>query len=284
MQSSDRELTCTSCSRPFMFTAAEQAFFAERGFQEPRRCKPCRNARKAEGGAPGGGGRDRQNGPMQNARGGGSNGQQRGGRGGQPGNGRNAPRDPNVGQGARYGEELPPPSDPNGYRAPGFATASTDPHAIDYAGLPRDEEDDAANNGNVPSNPFSRDQNADRFGLRSSAPSSFGGNTRFGGGGRRGQAQGGAPRASSRDGYRSPAFANSAPADSRGQAPRNGGGHGAGGGGAKQARQRRPLIETTCATCGAAARVPFEPSAERPAFCKPCFDAKRPARTETPAT
>ena len=31
----------------FVFTAGEQEFYAERGFQnEPQRCKPCRDARK----------------------------------------------------------------------------------------------------------------------------------------------------------------------------------------------------------------------------------------------
>jgi len=39
------------------FTARDQEFYAERGFTEPKRCTPCRNARKAqrEGGSAGGG-------------------------------------------------------------------------------------------------------------------------------------------------------------------------------------------------------------------------------------
>lgn len=44
----DKTLTCKDCGAQFVFTAGEQAFYAERGFQnEPTRCKACRDARKA---------------------------------------------------------------------------------------------------------------------------------------------------------------------------------------------------------------------------------------------
>ena len=40
-------LTCEECGKTFVFTAVEQAFYAERGFQsEPRRCKTCRAAHR----------------------------------------------------------------------------------------------------------------------------------------------------------------------------------------------------------------------------------------------
>ncbi len=43
----DKILVCKECGREFTFTAGEQEFYAERGFQnEPQRCKPCRDARK----------------------------------------------------------------------------------------------------------------------------------------------------------------------------------------------------------------------------------------------
>ena len=48
----DKALTCADCSGEFVFTASEQAFYAERGFSEPRRCPSCRAARKlARGGS-----------------------------------------------------------------------------------------------------------------------------------------------------------------------------------------------------------------------------------------
>ena len=43
----DKSLVCKDCGIEFVFTAGEQAFYAERGFEnEPQRCKPCRDARK----------------------------------------------------------------------------------------------------------------------------------------------------------------------------------------------------------------------------------------------
>ena len=51
----DKILICKECGREFTFTAGEQEFYADKGFQnEPVRCKECRALRKAqknEGGA-----------------------------------------------------------------------------------------------------------------------------------------------------------------------------------------------------------------------------------------
>jgi CxxC-x17-CxxC domain-containing protein len=44
----DKTLVCKDCGAEFVFTAGEQEFYAEKGFQnEPSRCKACRGARKA---------------------------------------------------------------------------------------------------------------------------------------------------------------------------------------------------------------------------------------------
>ena len=44
----DKTLVCKDCGAEFVFTAGEQEFYAEKGFQnEPTRCKACRQARKA---------------------------------------------------------------------------------------------------------------------------------------------------------------------------------------------------------------------------------------------
>ncbi len=44
----DKELICKDCGNTFIFTAGEQAFYAEKGFEnEPNRCRECRNTRKA---------------------------------------------------------------------------------------------------------------------------------------------------------------------------------------------------------------------------------------------
>ena len=47
----DKTLTCRDCGNEFVFSASEQAFFAEKGFQnEPSRCPSCRAARRAQNG------------------------------------------------------------------------------------------------------------------------------------------------------------------------------------------------------------------------------------------
>ena len=43
----DKTLVCKECGKEFVFTAGEQEFYAEKGFEnEPQRCRECRNARK----------------------------------------------------------------------------------------------------------------------------------------------------------------------------------------------------------------------------------------------
>ena len=47
----DKTLTCRDCGAQFVFSASEQAFYAEKGFQnEPSRCPACRAARRASNG------------------------------------------------------------------------------------------------------------------------------------------------------------------------------------------------------------------------------------------
>lgn len=40
----------------------------------------------------------------------------------------------------------------------------------------------------------------------------------------------------------------------------------------------RPLFEATCADCGNVAKVPFEPSGNRPVYCQDCFPKHRAQR------
>lgn len=81
---SDREINCAQCQNPFVFTEREQQFYTERGFQEPKRCKGCRESRSRGGpGAGAGSGRA----PRQGGNGGGD----RGGRGGDRGGGGRGP-------------------------------------------------------------------------------------------------------------------------------------------------------------------------------------------------
>ncbi len=57
MSYEDKNLTCTDCSATFIFSADDQAYHAEKGYQnEPKRCPDCRSARRAGGGGGYGGG------------------------------------------------------------------------------------------------------------------------------------------------------------------------------------------------------------------------------------
>jgi CxxC-x17-CxxC domain-containing protein len=47
MEFQDKVLVCRECNKEFLFSAGEQAFYAEKGFQnEPTRCRNCRASRK----------------------------------------------------------------------------------------------------------------------------------------------------------------------------------------------------------------------------------------------
>lgn len=50
----DRQIVCQSCGGEFTFTADEQSFYETKGFQEPKKCKPCRDAAKQNRGGGGG--------------------------------------------------------------------------------------------------------------------------------------------------------------------------------------------------------------------------------------
>jgi len=70
MSFEDKTITCAECGQPFIHSAEDQSRYAERGFtNEPKRCRDCREKRKAEsasrprGRGPGaGGGRPRMGG------------------------------------------------------------------------------------------------------------------------------------------------------------------------------------------------------------------------------
>lgn len=50
MSFTDETLTCKDCGKEFTFTADEQAFYQEKGFEnKPGRCKECRIAKKNAG-------------------------------------------------------------------------------------------------------------------------------------------------------------------------------------------------------------------------------------------
>lgn len=43
----DIEIKCVDCQSEFVFTESEQEFYKDKGFENPKRCKKCRIAKKA---------------------------------------------------------------------------------------------------------------------------------------------------------------------------------------------------------------------------------------------
>ena len=52
-----------------------------------------------------------------------------------------------------------------------------------------------------------------------------------------------------------------------------GGGYSGGGGGGYGGS--REMFEATCSSCGGVARVPFQPSGDKPVYCSSCFQSQR---------
>jgi hypothetical protein len=46
----DKSIRCADCGQSFNFSQGEQEFYQQRGMSEPKRCKECREAKKAERG------------------------------------------------------------------------------------------------------------------------------------------------------------------------------------------------------------------------------------------
>lgn len=43
----DRNIKCLDCQKEFLFSEGEQKFFETKQLSEPKRCKPCRDTRRA---------------------------------------------------------------------------------------------------------------------------------------------------------------------------------------------------------------------------------------------
>jgi hypothetical protein len=47
-ETGDQLLACCECGDDFLFDVSEQRFYERKGFGPPKRCKPCRDARRAQ--------------------------------------------------------------------------------------------------------------------------------------------------------------------------------------------------------------------------------------------
>lgn len=44
----DQQIKCKDCGQEFLFTVEEQAFYQEKKFTPPKRCRPCRQKKKQD--------------------------------------------------------------------------------------------------------------------------------------------------------------------------------------------------------------------------------------------
>jgi len=106
MDFQDRPLQCLDCKNEFIFTAGEQEFYERKGFKEiPKRCKPCRDARKTRRGDSGANANGNGNG-YGNGNGNGGNGYGGNGNGGNGYGGNGYGGEPNGNRGARGDREM----------------------------------------------------------------------------------------------------------------------------------------------------------------------------------
>ena len=54
LMTEDLQMTCSDCGQEFTFSREDQAFFQDRGYSIPKRCRACRQAKKNEQGGGGG--------------------------------------------------------------------------------------------------------------------------------------------------------------------------------------------------------------------------------------
>jgi CxxC-x17-CxxC domain-containing protein len=57
-----------------------------------------------------------------------------------------------------------------------------------------------------------------------------------------------------------------------------GGARGGSAGGFGGARPQREMFSATCSQCGQEARVPFNPSGDKPVYCRDCFQTRQGSR------
>jgi CxxC-x17-CxxC domain-containing protein len=55
--------------------------------------------------------------------------------------------------------------------------------------------------------------------------------------------------------------------------------YGGGNGGGYREREARQMYNTTCASCGKEAQVPFQPREDRPVYCSDCYQSQRTGRS-----
>ncbi len=249
VEKEDKILFCRDCGEEFIFSAREQDFYAQKGFEnDPVRCTTCRAQRKRTGGT---GNPVSFNAPSHQVYNQGSsygNGGNFGGYNPAPSYGNQRPNNYGNGNSGNYGNQRP-----NNYgNGNGGSYGNQRPNNY---GAPRSNNYNNGNNGNGGGYGNQRPNNS----YGASRPNSgYGNQNSYSNGG----------------GYSAP----------RNTGYGNGGGYGNGnsnGGYSSQNnfnqmdRQRYPIV---CANCGINTEVPFVPRDGVPVFCRTCYNSQKPNR------
>ena len=288
MERDDRDFVCVQCGQGFRFSNGERDFYLQNQLQLPKRCRNCR-----------GGARRGAQGPSRDAapaRGSLTRHELNRGPSGQGnGNGQGGGRGPRRAQPGAATWRSAAYDDPNGYRSPAFQDASR-AYRIDYAGLPKDDDEqpgDSAGNSTGPAhfhaqtpraqsqgNAHPRGMNGRRPDRQGTDPDAYrspgfrGDDRKSRGWGARGDARKSPATPAAADDAQNHETAHDAPGE--GQTDTLGANSEARTPSRRERRSQRPRYETSCVECGAPAVVPFQPGPDRPAFCKPCYQIKKP--------
>jgi CxxC-x17-CxxC domain-containing protein len=76
-------------------------------------------------------------------------------------------------------------------------------------------------------------------------------------------------------GYTDPQRCPSCRAARKAQRNEGGGGYGATGNGGGYGRPQRTMYPAVCSNCGKETEVPFEPTLDKPVYCRECFQERR---------
>jgi CxxC-x17-CxxC domain-containing protein len=85
-------------------------------------------------------------------------------------------------------------------------------------------------------------------------------------------------------GYSEPSRCPDCRAARKAERDQGGGGYGSSGGGGGHgggSRGAREMFSATCSSCGREARVPFQPSGDKPVYCSDCFQPRGGGRGGT---
>ena len=243
VEKEDKILFCRDCGEEFIFSAREQDFYAQKGFEnDPVRCSSCRSVRKRTGGASVGAGSYNNTGAGNWGNGGYGNSNSNGGNGNNYGNSSHQGgynQRGNYNQGNNYNSNYSNPRPTNsGYGG----------QRSNYQGSGYNQR------GNYQGNNYGSQRSNYNSGYGNQRPNNYSNN--YNQGGYNSNQRGNYNQGNSNQGNYNPNYNSQDNFD-------------------QFERKRYPII---CATCGIKTEVPFVPRDGVPVFCRTCYNNQKPHR------